>query len=341
MEQKRKQLIAGLIPDATTQEVETFCSIVERTQLDPLARQIYAIKSSGGYKYLTSIDGLRLIAQRSKQYKGQSEVLWCGTDGIWVDVWLSSTPPVAAKVGVHRKGFKEPLVRTALFKEYNPNTSIWRKMPALMIAKVAEALALRTAFPEELSGLYTSDEMEQSIDTIPEIPKVSEVSVKTESLPEAKTYTLPKTTLPTEAQARYIRKLFSDIGKEFDDDEFKKVIDDLTVEEASKMIEELKQDKIKLDTLSDEEYEASKEVEELRQEDTKKTEEVKTPYKSAKLITEKQIKLIKVLLGEAYQDDTQAKQDFVKGVVLHDIDSVEELTVGEASEVITALKAVS
>jgi len=149
---------------ANDSEVQLFMGYVAKTGLDPLSRQIYFIKSGGRPIIQTSIDGFRVIAERTGKYDGQEPAQWCGMDGVWVDVWLKDSPPAAARVSVRKKGISTPITAVALFKEYGKKTGVWSTMPALMLAKCAEALALRKAFPNDLSGIYSSDEILSNID---------------------------------------------------------------------------------------------------------------------------------------------------------------------------------
>ncbi|WP_201521694.1 phage recombination protein Bet [Gulosibacter hominis] len=162
--------------DAPRPTIEAFLVHCARTQLDPVARQIYAIQrwTKNGPKWgiQISIDGARLVAERSGEYRGQTAPQWTADGVTWVDVWLDPVPPAAARVGVYRQGFVEPMVAVATMAQYRSagKAPLWDKMPALMLAKCAEMLALRKAFPQDLSGLYTSEEMDQAGDPGPVEP---------------------------------------------------------------------------------------------------------------------------------------------------------------------------
>lgn len=143
--------------------VEAFLSHCHRTGLDPIARQIYCIERGGKWTTQVSIDGARLVAERSKKYQGQTPTEWTADGVTWVQVWLASEPPAAARVGVYREGFQAPLYAVSTWAQYAQlNSPMWKKMPALMLGKTAEMLALRKAFPQDLSGLYSAEEMDQA-----------------------------------------------------------------------------------------------------------------------------------------------------------------------------------
>lgn len=172
MTREKVELIKQTImKGASDTELTLFIDICNRTQLDPFARQIYAVPRYDNtlkkniFTFQISIDGFRLQAQRSKRYRGQTEPQFCDDQGNWHDIWLKDEPPLAARVGVYHADFAQPLFAIAKYKNYvqtkqdGKPMAMWAKMPDHMLAKCAEALAIKKAFPYELSDLFTEEMM--------------------------------------------------------------------------------------------------------------------------------------------------------------------------------------
>jgi phage recombination protein Bet len=185
--EQMKVLQEQLAPKCSPSELQYFIEVCKITNLSPFTREIYAIsretwnpetqRKEPKMSIQVSIDGLRKRAANSGYYDG-STTFWCGEDGKWLEVWLKSTPPAAAKTVVYRKGCGQPFTAVARFDAYKQDfkgklSGLWEKMPDIMIGKCSEALALRKAFPEQTAGLYASEEMDQASNVSPQTQPVS------------------------------------------------------------------------------------------------------------------------------------------------------------------------
>lgn len=156
------------IGDLTPPEIQLFAMVAHHTGLDPFTKQIYAIKRRGKVVHQTGIDGYRSTAERTKEYAGSDEPTFetcdCGE--------APKDHPKLARVVVHRlmaNGHMIDQVGVARWHELYPGAGedgfMWRKRMHGQLAKCAEAVGLRQAFPRVLGGVYIAEEMEQA-DTI-------------------------------------------------------------------------------------------------------------------------------------------------------------------------------
>lgn len=160
--------------EATNDELALFIGMCKRARLDPFQRQIYAVfrrNGQSGHEEMTiqvGIDGFRAIAERTGRYAGQAGPWWCDENGAWSEFWPhGKTPPYAARVVVKKMVGGQTIETPAVahWAEYavtGKGGQMWAAMPANQLAKCAEALALRKAFPNELSGMYVEEEMNQA-----------------------------------------------------------------------------------------------------------------------------------------------------------------------------------
>jgi len=171
----KKQLAALSILgiNAPNAELAVFMHRCQVTRLDPFARQITMIKrrekAGGEYRdkwtIQTEIDGYRVIAARAARDAGvvlsYGDTTWYDGDGTPHDVWVLTEPPAAARVVVYKDG--KPFPGVARFASFAPlkdgkPMANWAVMPDHMIAKCAEAQALRRAFPQDLEGTFIAEE---------------------------------------------------------------------------------------------------------------------------------------------------------------------------------------
>ena len=188
---------------ATDEELALFLYVAKRAGLDPLTRQIYCIKrwdSTLNREVMStqvSIDGLRLIADRTGRYAPGRAPTFEERDG--------TLYAATAYVMKYAQGTWMETSAVAYYDEYvgrrkdGTPTAMWATKPHIMLAKCAEALAIRRAFPAELSGIYTSDEMGDDL-PVPSAPAVVDMStgeiIDTPALPSPPAPEPPKSARP-------------------------------------------------------------------------------------------------------------------------------------------------
>lgn len=151
--------------DANPSELSMFLHLAAKYDLDPLAREIWFIKSKNRNTVMTSRDGYLKIAHSSPQFAGLYSDVVYENDKFSRDeaevrhVYNAANRGniVGAYAIVYRKDWLKPAFFYAPMRDYDKKAGCWLQYPHAMILKVAEAMALKRAFT--ISGLVTAEEV--------------------------------------------------------------------------------------------------------------------------------------------------------------------------------------
>ncbi len=195
----------------TDSEVSYACAVSKHLQLNPLLNQIHFVKrnTKDGATITTQvgIDGFRLAALRAGGYAGSDDAIFEGTDKL----------PTKATVTVYRmvSGVRCAFTASARWAEYAVTGAagqMWAKMPFNQLAKCAEALALRKAFPQELAGLRTDEEMLQADQVTPS--KASALNSRADTIEDAEIVEEPLGDFVCKVGKKYKDKKLSEIPRD-------------------------------------------------------------------------------------------------------------------------------
>jgi phage recombination protein Bet len=169
---------------ATDAEFRIFLEHCKGTKLNPFKREVWFVKTNQGVQIMTGINGFYAIANSNPAFDGiESE---CIAD--------ERGQLLKAVAKVWRKDRSRPTVAEAYFAEYGKPYGNWKTMPRVMLIKCAESMAIRKAFPQELNGLYSEEEMPREFSCKLEAPTMGGQLAK----PEAGTWSYCISNAPEE-----------------------------------------------------------------------------------------------------------------------------------------------
>lgn len=173
-DEQRRLILDTCCGGAPAHEAEALIAIAEARGLNPVLGECYFVKRYDSqakrdkWSVQASIDSLRIKAEQTGLYAGQDEPTF---------EYDAEGNVALARVKVWRKDWERPAVGVARWEEYvqltreQKPTKFWAQMPHNQLAKCAEALALRKAFPAVLAKIYVAEEMDQADNEVAPAPR--------------------------------------------------------------------------------------------------------------------------------------------------------------------------
>lgn len=149
--------------NVSDQEVVMFLNLCKNNSLDPFSNDAYLVKfGNTPAQIITSKEAFMKRAESNQQYDGFEAGIVVQRDSEQIDIEgaikLKEDLLIGGWAKVYRKDRKRPVSVRIGLDEFGKGQSTWKQMPLNMIRKTAIVNAMREAFPENVSGMYTEEE---------------------------------------------------------------------------------------------------------------------------------------------------------------------------------------
>ena len=164
---------SGVWPDE--QQIMKFQILCRSRKLNPFEGDAYLVGYDGKYgpefSIITAIQAIYKRAEANPNYDGiESGVIVEDGKGMIVqrqgDFCHEGDKLLGGWANVYRKDKKYPDVERLNLENRDKNRSVWNSDKAGMIVKCAEAGALRKAFPSQIGGLFTREEIVAALNPV-------------------------------------------------------------------------------------------------------------------------------------------------------------------------------